>query len=173
MTRLKHTSGLVAHALPRIAMVFVAVATVATSSSAQSPARHPDFSGTWILDAARSDSSSFTPKSATWVVVQRGDSLVLDRESPGTGKQHAVYALDGTPRTNTLRLVGTSTAATSLVSWHGDSLMVHTTSRPQDADLVQTDTWMLNAAGTGLRIKREAAYAGQSMGSPTLVFVKQ
>ncbi|HEY4100686.1 MAG TPA: hypothetical protein VGM20_07395 [Gemmatimonadales bacterium] len=133
-------------------------------------ASHPDLSGTWILDVARSDSSSFTPKSATYVVTQAADSIIVDRETSGTGKQHAVYALDGTPRVNTLRLIGTSTEATSKVEWIGDTLVVHTTSRPEDADLVQIDRWSLGANGTELRIHREAVYAGQSMGSPTLVF---
>ena len=52
-------------------------------------------------------------------------------------------------------------------------MVVHTTSHPGDADLVQVDTWTLGADGKELRIKREATYAGRLMGSPTLVFVKQ
>jgi hypothetical protein len=141
--------------------------------SAQTAPVHPDFSGTWVLDAARSDSSSFTPKSATWAVLQAGDSIILDRESPGAGKQHAVYALDGSPRSFTLRLVGSGTEAVSTVAWTGRAMVVHTTSHPGDADLVQADTWALSADGKELRIKREATYAGRLMGSPTLVFVKQ
>ena len=82
---------------------------------------HPNFSGIWVLDAGRSDSSSFTPKSATWAVVQQGDSIILDRESPGAGKQHAIYALDGSPRTFTLRLVGSGAEAVSTVAWTGRS----------------------------------------------------
>jgi hypothetical protein len=139
---------------------------------AQRPS-HPDLSGTWVLDVAHSDSSSFTPKSATYVVMQTADSIILDRETSGTGKQHAVYALDGTPRINPLRLIGTSTDATTRTEWVGDTLVVHTTSRPEDADLVQTDRWSLAANGTQLRIHREAMYAGQSIGSPTLVFVRK
>lgn len=127
----------------------------------------------WALDAGRSDSSSFTPTSATWAVVQQRDSIILDRESPGAGKQHAVYALDGSPRTFTLRLVGSGTDAVSTVSWSGSAMVVHTSSHPGDADLAQTDTWTLSADGKELRIKREASYAGRSIGSPTLVFIKQ
>ncbi len=146
---------------------------VAISFASAQSAPHPDFSGTWILDVARSDSSSFTPKSATWSVIQKGDSIVLDRESPGTGMQHVVYAFDGSPRKFTLRLVGNETEATSTVSWTGLTMVVHTTSRPMDEDLIQTDTWMLSRDGKELRIKREANYAGSPMGSPTLVFVRK
>jgi hypothetical protein len=151
------------------AVVFVAIA----ASSLAAQGGHPSFSGTWILDTARSDKSSFTPQSATYHVTQLGDSLILDRETAGTGKAHMVYELTGKPRTNTLPLIGLSTAATSTVSWHGDSLVVHTLSHPQDADLVQTDIWVLANGGRELRLKRDAVYAGSSMGSPTLVFIKQ
>lgn len=145
---------------------------VAFSLTAQAAVLHPDFSGVWIFDAARSDSSTFTPKSATWGVVQRGDSIVLDRTSPGTGPQHAVYRLDGTPRTNTLRLVGSGTTAESVVSWSGDTMSVRTVSHPGDGELVQVDHWWLRNAGE-LRIRREAAYQGSSMGAPTFVFTRQ
>src|SRR5689334_26003 len=106
-----------------IATALILNAVAISFASAQVRAARPDFTGTWILDHDRSDSSSFTPKSATWIVVQRGDSLVLDRESPGAGKQHAVYALDGTPRHFTLRLVGNETEATSSVEWNGATMI--------------------------------------------------
>ena len=133
----------------------------------------PDFSGVWVLDYAHSDSSSFTPKSATYVVVQHGDSMVLDRESPMAGKSHAVYSLNGTPRKNTLVLVGSETESTSTALWITDTLVIHTTSHPDDADLLQTDRWTLGADGKGLSIRREANYGGRSMGSPTLRFVRK
>jgi hypothetical protein len=156
----------------------IAVAGILSSAAifvlpAQAAAQHPDFSGVWVLDAARSDSSSYTPKWATWAVVQQGDSIILDRESPGAGKQHAVYSLDGSRRTFTLRLVGSGTDAVSTVSWTGSAMVVHTSSHPGDADLAQVDTWTLSADGKELRIQREATYGGRSMGSPTLVFVRQ
>ena len=132
-----------------------------------------DFNGVWILDFARSDSSSYTPKSATYAVSQYKDSIMVDRESPGAGKQHAVYMLDGSPRKYTLRLVGTETEATSTITWISSGMIVHTTSRPNDAELVQTDTWTLNADGSELRIRREASYNGSPMGSPTLVFTRK
>jgi len=55
-----------------------------------------DFSGIWVLDYARSDSSSYTPSSATYAVVQAGDSMIVDRTTPN-GKSHTVYGLDGSP----------------------------------------------------------------------------
>ncbi len=89
-----------------------------------------------------------------------------------TGPQHAVYQLDGAPRTNTLRLVGSGTAAESVVHWQGDTMVVRTVSHPGDGELVQVDHWWLRNAGE-LRMRREAAYQGSSMGAPTFVFTRQ
>jgi hypothetical protein len=156
-----------------------AIATAATLcavaisfAAAQSAPAHPDFSGTWILDLSRSDSSTFNPKSATWTVVQRGDSIVLDRETPAI-KMHAVYALNGAPRKNTLRLIGVEAEATSIVSWTGATMVIRTTSHPTDTDLVQTDSWTLSADGKELRMKREVGSPGSSRESPKWVFVRK
>jgi hypothetical protein len=130
-------------------------------------------SGTWVLDYARSDSSSYTPKSATYQVVEQGDSMVVDRETPNTGRTLTVYLLDGHARKNTLRLVGTATEATSMATWQHDSLIVNTTSMPGDKPLIQRDTWTLGADGRTLRIHREARYDGRAMESPTLVFARR
>jgi hypothetical protein len=152
----------------RIATAATLCAVAISFASAQSAPTHTDFSGTWILDLTRSDSSTFNPKSATWTVVQKGDSIVLDRETPAI-KMHAVYALNGAPRKNTLRLIGVETEATSTVTWNGGVMVVRTTSHPQDTELVQTDTWTLGSDGKELRIKRDAG----SIGAPMWVFVKK
>lgn len=150
------------------------VALLATVAIFALPAQaRPNFSGKWVMDTARSEKSSFTPKASTWTVVQQGDSLILDRTSPASGTQRAVYALNGAPRSYTLRLLGTETTATSTVAWTSGSMVVHTTSRPEDAELVQNDTWTLSADGKELRVKREATYPGMNLGSPTLVFTRQ
>lgn len=104
-------------------------------------------------------------------MVQQGDSIILDRETPAI-KQHAVYALNGAPRKNTLRLIGADAEATSTVTWNGAVMVVRATSHPGDADLVQTDTWTLSADGKELRIKREASSTAMATVAPTWVFVK-
>src|SRR5437868_125236 len=97
------------------AAILAAAAVVPVKAQSQS---RPDFSGVWAFDSARSEPSSFNPKSATWTVVQRGDSVILDRVSPN-GRQQATYSLGGVPRKFTLRLVGVETEATSTVTWNG------------------------------------------------------
>ena len=136
------------------------------------PLTRPDFSGVWLFDSARSEPSTFNPKSATWTVTQRGDSIVLDRVSPN-GAQQAVYLLNGAPHKFTLRLVGPETEATATVTWNDASMIVHTTSHPGDIDLVQNDTWTLSANGKELRIRREATQNGGSIGMPTWVFARK
>jgi hypothetical protein len=147
------------------------ILTCVTALALPAQAHHPDFSGTWQLDTARSTPSSFTPKRATYVVHQYADSMVVDRETSGTGKVHTVYALDGAPRTNALRLIGLEVPATSHVSWAHDTMVVRTESRPDDKDLVQVDRWVV--AGAMFYMLRSASYDGAPMDSPTLVFARQ
>ncbi len=144
--------------------------TVAIGPLAAQSSRHPDFGGHWTLDTARSTASSFTPKWATYVVAQTSDSIVVDRETSGTGKAHTVYALDGTSRTNVLRLIGTEVPATSDVRWAHDTLVVHTVSRPDDKPLEQVDRWVVQ--GSTLVMLRSASYDGTAMKSPMLVFTR-
>jgi hypothetical protein len=155
-------------------MVLGAVA--ASSLSAQANAGHPDLSGIWVMDPARSDSSSFTPAGAVYVVTQGGDTLAVDRRilatTGDTIVSHMVWGWDGATWTNTLPLIGTDVETRATASWHGDTLVVHSTAMAGGSQLVQDDGWMLAADGT-LRIHRMATYAGRSLGSPTLVFVRR
>ncbi len=155
-----------------LAIAAILCATAIAAAQAQGRTNHPDFSGTWVLDYARSDSSSYTPKSATYWLAQQGDSLIVDRETVMSGKTRSVYLLNGHARKNMLRLVGTEAEATSLVTWRGDSLVVNTSSMPAGKPLIQRDTWTVSADRMTLRIHRESRYDGHAMESPTLVLVK-
>jgi hypothetical protein len=99
--------------------------------------------------------------------------MVVDRETAMSGKTRTVYLLNGHARKNALRLVGTETEATSLVSWHGDTLVVNTSSLPAGKPLIQRDTWTLSADRSTLLLHRESRYDGRAMESPTLVLVKK
>ena len=155
----------------------LAALVITPALAAQSTGRHPDFTGVWVLDLARSESSSFNPKAATFTVMQHGDSLVVDRETASiTGdmvKTHSVYGIDGKPWTNILRLVGQETTATSVLSWSGDSLVIRTTSTPGDKELLQVDAWTLSPDGRTMRMKRSATYDNQPVGAPTWTLTKQ
>ncbi len=155
------------------AMVLCAVA--ASSLRAQAVA-HPDLSGVWVLDHARSDASSFTPSGAVYTVRQSGDSVVVDRRTFATNgdtiPSHMVWGWGGREWKNTLPLIGTEVETTSTAAWQGDTLVVRSTAMAQGSELVQVDSWVLARDGT-LRIRREATYGGTPIGSPTFVFERR
>lgn len=162
--------------LRRAATAAILSAVAVSFVRAQTPS-HPNFSGTWVMDLARSGQSSFTPKSTTYAVAHHGDTLVVDRETLGTNDQvtkaHMVYAIDGKAWKNMLPLVGQTLESSSVLSWEGDALVIRSTSRNGEDTLLQVDTWTLSADGKTLTMKREASYAGNPIGSPTWVFSKK
>ncbi|HEY4321651.1 MAG TPA: hypothetical protein VGM77_10815 [Gemmatimonadales bacterium] len=124
-----------------------------------------------------------TPASSTYIIVQHGDTLSVDRTNvsapsaqmpePMTLKSKLVWAVDGQPWKNTLPLVGAEVETTTVSTWAGDTMVVHVTGQVQGSDLVQDDRWSLSADGKALTIHRGVTYAGQEMGAPTLVYIKQ
>jgi hypothetical protein len=158
----------------RIATATLLCAVAFSSGSAQSAAPHANFSGTWTFDAAKSGASTFNPASGFYVVRQTADSFIIDRETTGaTGtvtKARMVYGFDGKPWKNSLPLVGQMVEQSSIVTWEDGALVIHSTAQAGEAELVQEDRWSLSADGKTLSIKRQATYAGNSIGSPTWVF---
>jgi hypothetical protein len=157
----------------RVLPLYLIAVAAASPLAAQ---QRPDFTGTWVLDTARSEHSTFNPLGTTYAVRQHGDSLVVDRTvisaTNGTTQTHSVYGFDGKPWSNTLRLVGQETTASSVLSWRGDTLVIHSTSSPGGQELVQDDRWVLGADGTTLTMVREASYGGQVIGTPRWLLVR-
>lgn len=162
----------------------LSLATIAAVSMAgPAMAQHPNLTGTWSIDTALSAKSQMTPASSTYIIVQHGDTLTVDRSNtsapsttmpePMTLKSKLVWAVDGQPWKNTLPLVGAEVETTTTSTWAGDTMLVHVTGQVQGNDLVQDDRWSLSADGKTLTIHRGVTYAGQAMGAPTLVYVKQ
>ncbi len=149
---------------------------VAASSLGAQASAHPDFSGVWVLDHARSDASSFTPSGAVYTVRQSADSMVVDREilatTGDTIVSHMTWGWDGRTWKNTLPLIGSAVETSSTASWQGDTLVVRSSAMAQGSELVQVDWWTRDRDGT-LRIRRDASYGGSPIGSPTWVFVRR
>ena len=150
------------------------LASVAISSVRGQVPTHPDFSGTWLMDTARSEKSSFNPAGMFYRIVQTGTSLVIDRASTSASgavtNTHMVIGTEGKPWPNPLKLVGQEVEAMSTVTWLRDTLMIRTTSTPGDKTLLQVDKWMLSADGSTLMMRREATYDGAPIGAPMWVF---
>lgn len=156
----------------------------ASSSAHAQQAAHPNFSGTWVLDSSKSNNSSAVQdnipqfSSATWVIVQRGDTLILDRDMTVAGsaqKSHIVIGTDGKPWKNTVPMPGNGDVETSTtVAWENNVLVIRATGNVQGFDFVQTDRWTLDPDGKTLVSHRSVAVADQGeVQSSVLTFTKK
>lgn len=153
-----------------------ALCTLALPLAAQ--ATHPDFSGTWVLDATKSsaDGPIAVPTAATYVISMHGDSIDVDQHSVtdmGAVDSKKLYATDGYQWKNTLDYQGTSMALSSLVSWKDKVLNVQTTTDFQGNPVEQAETWTMSADGKTLTLTVDTSSNGQSYGSMTMVFNKK
>jgi hypothetical protein len=151
--------------------------TMAVSHVSAQAAR-PIFTGTWILDASRSQASTTLPSAATWTLVQHGDTLVADRETSVEGmdavKTHVVVGFDGKPWKNTVSQPGVGDIETSTVaSWDNSVLVLTVSGNIQGTDFVQTDRWTLGADGKSLVSQRSVTVEGQEVQSATFTFAKK
>jgi hypothetical protein len=156
----------------------VMYALAAPSASAQAPAR-PNYSGTWVMDLTKSESSTGSmPTGATWIIAQHGDTVIADRETTvaemGTVKSHVVVGIDGKAWKNTVAQPGLGEIETSTVaSWDNGTLLLVASGNIQGTDFTQTDRWSLSADGKTLVSRRSVMAGGQEVQSSTLTFTKK
>lgn len=137
------------------------------------PMAHPDFSGTWILDVTRSDAGQSTPDRASYQIVQHGDSITYDRESSsirGTLSSHVVLGADGKAWTNLVAQNGQEVPTNSIVAWHGDTLVIHSSGAMESSTVDTDEWWLLAAPGQVLLMHREVSVNGQLYAATNLYF---
>ena len=166
-------------------MTTAAVLYAFASSSAQAQqTTRPKFSGTWVLDSSKSSNTSATQEnipqfsSATWVIAEHSDTLVIDRDMTAAGteqKSHIVIGIDGKPWKNTVSMAANGDVETStVVSWENNVLVTRTSGSIAGYDFVQTDRWTLDPDGKTLVLHRSVTIAGQGeIQSGVLTFTKK
>ena len=111
--------------MPRISSaVLVAFLAVAPAvSHAQTPAAHPDFSGTWVLDTAQSDKGQMIPSKMTLKIAQTPTQIAVDRQQTtqmaGDATTSMKYATDGSTSKNQLQIQGNPVDVSTVVTWEG------------------------------------------------------
>ncbi len=155
----------------RLVSTLFALATIAAGPlAAQS---HPSFSGTWVLDTAKSQ--GMVPKSSQLKITQTDKSLTIERSAIGpTGQPVSstlVYQLDGTPSKNSLGANGMTVDLNSTTAWDGAALVINTTADVQGG-MKQTERLSLDEGGKQLTVHGDISVAGQSA-SGMLVFTKK
>jgi hypothetical protein len=127
---------------------------------------HPNFTGKWVLDAAKSEQSQLTPEAMSYTVHHEGNQITADRTvtTPnGESTAHLVWAIDGKPWKNQWKQGEISVVGLSTLSWDGATLVIKTAISADGQDISQTDRWTLGADGKEMTVERSIDAGGQSL----------
>jgi hypothetical protein len=163
--------------LKRIVMVLLATAALAGASAAQD---HPNFSGTWKLNSAKSNVGDYGPSSRTDVIAQDGSKFtakVTSATQMGESDYTLTFAADGKtvtiPPDSPEATMGQLTLKDITAAWDGASLVLtENLSYQGQVDIGAKLTYTLSSDGKTMTI---ADHASTSMGDfdTSLVFDKQ
>ncbi len=156
-------------------MLAAATLSLAVLPGIHAQAAHPNFSGVWVMDRARSDTGQLTPTSMTLTIQQSGNSLTVDREILNSGvntKSRMVWGTDGNVWKNKATMGGQSIDVSSVLTWAGPRLTIRSSAKTAAGDAVQTDLWALGPDGKSLMVHRSANLPGTQMAA-NLVLVKK
>jgi hypothetical protein len=145
-----------------LALGLVAALILPFAPRAQS---RPDFTGTWTMDASRSQLPQMGRGgrggggrgagggSLTQVIKQTAADLTIEIQG-GPLSRTAVYKLDGSPTTNE---GGRGATITSKTRWDGAKLIIESTREIQGFSLSTTETRSLEAGGKEMVVETTAA----------------
>jgi hypothetical protein len=108
----------------------------------------PNFSGSWMLNVAKSQYGQFpAPEVMLRTVQMDGAQLAMSTYQKGAQGEVTTelkYTTDGKPTVN-----GTSKGS---AAWYGDTLVIESSRESQGALLTQRDTWSLSPDGKTLTV---------------------
>jgi hypothetical protein len=124
---------------------------LAAGLPAQHAERKPNFSGTWRMDAEKSDFGKFpAPTTILRTIAQKDPDLVVDttqRAANGEQTAHVVYRTDGAETKNQL----STGEGASHAFWDGNDLVIRTTmTNSKGVDVLMEERWSLSPDGQTL-----------------------
>jgi hypothetical protein len=152
-----------------LTVLALAATAIASPLAAQA---HPDFSGTWVMDAKTAPQGL---TSLTMVIKQdpKTINVVTDvNTTMGAQKVTNVFNLDGSDSKNSMSGPGGTVETVSTVGWEGPAMVVATKASMQGQEITQNEKWSLGGDGKTLNLERVVAFGGQNM-SIKLAFNKQ
>jgi hypothetical protein len=156
-------------------MLAAAIAAVPFGRGATPSRAHPDFTGSWTLDPAKSE-GPMVPTSATLKVTQDEKSMKVERTTTAMGMTRsgtATYALDGSPSKNAVSIAaGQNVDFNSTAEWSDNVLVIKTTAELGPGPFSGTERYSLSDDKKTLVIASEASIGGQSVAGKQ-TFVKQ
>jgi hypothetical protein len=152
-----------------LTVLLVAATAIVSPLAAQS---HPDFTGTWIIDA-KAAPAGITSMTMTVKQDPKTINVVTDiNTTMGAQKVTNVFNLDGSESKNSMSGPAGTIETTSTVAWEGAVMVVATKASVQGQEISQNDKWSLGADGKTLNLERAVGFGGQNM-STKLAFNKQ
>jgi len=119
----------------------------------------PNFSGTWTLDAAKSDFGPMpAPQSIVMVIDHKEPTIkvVITQTGPmGEVSNESTYTTDGKDNVNKMRSPQGDQDVKSTSKWNGKTLATARTVEAQGMSIGIDDVWELSADGQVLTINRQ------------------
>lgn len=135
--------------------------TLMAASLALLQAAKPDFSGSWKLNAGKSDFGALPAPDTRTDKITYADPQLKDTMTQsgqmGEATAELTYSTDGKETTNTIR----GNEVKSTAKWDGDELAIDSKAQFNGTDITLKDRWALSADGKTLTISR---HVGSSMG---------
>lgn len=140
--------------------------------------QHPDFSGTWTIDATKSSASGqmAVPSSGMATITQKSDTITVDSRSSSEAGELVLkkyYVVDGKSYKNAMTYAGTDMALSSTLSWNGAALKIHTVTDYNGTPVEQDEVWSLSADGKSMTQTTTTSVQGAEWAVLTLVYVKK
>jgi len=118
----------------------------------------PNFSGTWTLDAAKSDFGKLPPPESIVLVIDHQDprlTVSTTQKGPnGEASNTDAYTTDGKPNVNKARGPAGEPDITSTTTWNGNVLVTKRVIAGQVINIGTDDTMELGADGRTLMMTR-------------------
>jgi hypothetical protein len=158
----------------RRAMILALIAAVVLPFPARAQTK-PDFSGTWTMDAAKSDPA---PQGrggggggGTVTIKQTPTELAITSEGR-QGPQTLTYKLDGSPSTNTMMGRGGPSEVKSTAKWEGATLVIESTRSIQGATVTQKEVRRLDSGGKEMVVEMSSTGGPQGDVKRKVVYTK-
>jgi hypothetical protein len=156
----------------RLSLATAAV-LLAVSVSAQNL---PNFSGTWTLDAAKSDFGMMPPPDSIVMVIDHKEPSLkvttTQKGQMGDSSNDSTYTTDGKDNVNKMRSPAGDQDVKSATKWNAQALITTRTIEAQGMSIGIDDSWDLSADGKVLTVNRQIKTPQGDFGTK-LVFNKK
>lgn len=133
------------------------LALAGLSAACLMAADKPDFSGSWKMDASKSDFGPMPAPDKLEQTIKHVDPnlsfTTVSNGANGENKTDTVYTTDGKESVNKVR----NMEVKSVAAWDGDKLVVKSKREVQGMEISLVETWSLSSDGKVLTIVRNAS----------------